>query len=259
MYSVIFTTRSEVKVFQPKTFMRSKFHKSAFTLVELLVTITIIATLASLTFFISSRARQGALSAKTINNLREIGVASGLWSSDNNSCYTISWEPSTGNSYAQYLDPYMHGVEKYRSTDSKFIGPDKRLPVKVNKNSHPITYSANKAVWRDRGDGPPLPMAKVTNPSEVIMLADGGQDPGNLNQANATNYKLIMSIGVTGALAQASQAIPVGPDADTSAGQGWFRYPWGKCHALFCDGSARTFKKGTILKRNIWFDTTTPP
>ena len=237
--------------------MKPNRHNPAFTLVELLVTITIIATLASLTFFISSRAKQGALSAKTINNLREIGVASGLWSADNNSCYPISWDG--GSTYAQYLDPYMHGVANYRSTDSKFIGPDKRLPVKVNKFSHPITYSANKAVWRDRADGPPLPMAKVSNPSEVIMLADGCQNPSNLNQANASNYRVIMSVGVTGAPASASQAIPVGPDTDTSGGDGWFRYPWGKCHALFCDGSAKTYKKGTILKKNVWFDTTTPP
>ena len=237
--------------------MKPNHHKPAFTLVELLVTITIIATLASLTFFISSRAKRGALSAKTINNLREIGVGSGLWSADNNSCHPIAWDGN--NTYAQYLDPYMHGVEKYRSTESKFIGPNKRLPVKVNNNSHPITYSANKAVWRDRADGPPLPMAKVTNPSEVIMLADGCQNPSNLNQANATNLRLIMSIGMSGSSAQATQAVPVGPDVDTSSGDGWFRYPDGKCHALFCDGSAQTFKKGTILKKNIWFETTTPP
>lgn len=235
--------------------MKSNHRKRGFTLVEILVTIAIIATLAGLTFTVSSRAKQSAVSAKTLANLRDIGVASALWSTDNNSFYPPCWDGQ--NTYAQYLDPYMHSVEKYRSTDSKFIGPNKRLPVKVNNFSHPITYTSNKAVWKDKADGL-LHLSMVSNPANVIMLADGCQNPGNLNQANSSNHKLIASIGASGPASQGAQAIPVGPDVDTSAGDAWFRYAGSKCHALFCDGTAKAFKKGTILKRNIWFDQTVP-
>jgi prepilin-type N-terminal cleavage/methylation domain-containing protein/prepilin-type processing-associated H-X9-DG protein len=233
--------------------MKTHSRNRGFTLVEILVTIAIIATLAGATFSLSSRAKQSAVSAKTLANLRDIGVGATLWTVDNNGFYPPCWDGT--NTYAQYLDPYMHSVEKYRSTDSRFIGPNKRLPVKVNNFSHPITYSANKAVWKDKADGL-LPLSKVSNPADVIMLADGCQNPGNLNQANASNHKMLASIGASGPAAQGSQAIPVGPDVDTAAGDAWFRYAGGKCHVLFCDGTAKALKKGTILKRNIWFDQT---
>lgn len=241
--------------------MKSIHHKRGFTLVELLVTISIIAVLGSLVFFMASRAKQAAVSAKTLNNLREIGVCTGLWMAENNNYYPPAWDNSSNRSYAQVLDPYIHGVDKFRSTESKFIGPNKRIPVKVNPNSHPITYSMNRAVCRDislyGGVADTLiPASRVADPTQVILLADGCQNPGNLGQANATAYRLATAVGTTGPAGQASQPIPVGPDVDTSAGDGWFRYPGGKCHALFCDGSAKAFRKGSILKRNIWISLT---
>lgn len=244
------------------TMRKSSHAKNGFTLVELLVTITIIATLAGATFTLASRSKQAALSAKTINNLREIGVCSGLYMAENNNFYPPAWDNTKGanRSYAQVLDPYMHSTEAYRSLDSKFIGPNKRIKVKVNGYSHPMTYSANKAVCPDTTEinsvRPALVHAsKVTNPSEVIMMADGCQNPGNLGQSNASAYKLASAVGSSGPAGQASQPIPVGPNADTSAGDGWFRYANDKCHVVFCDGSAKAFMKGTILKRNIWVST----
>ena len=240
--------------------MKSKHRQRGFTLVEILVTITIIVTLAGMTFFVSSRAKQAAISAKTINNLREIGACTALWMADNNNFYPACWDRKTNRSYAQTLDPYMHSVEAYRSLDSKFIGPNKRIPVKVNGFSHPMTYSMNKAVSPDITDVAGLIHAsKVGNPSGVIMLADGCQNPGNLGQSNASAYRVDMAIGQVGSQAQGSQPIPVGPDVDTSSGDGWFRYAGGKCHVAFCDGSAGVIAKGKILKRNIWRDYAVAP
>lgn len=243
--------------------MKSNHSKRGFTLVEILVTITILVTLAGITFLIATRAKQSALSAKTINNLREIGVCAGLWMSDNNNFFPPAWDNTNGanRSYAQVFDPYMHGVETFRSLESRFIGPDKRIPVKVNNYSHPITYSMNRAVCRDttvygKVAETLVHATKVARPTEVILLADGCQNPANLGQANASAYRLAAAVGQTGPAGKCNEPIPTGPDADTPAGDGWFRYPWGKCHALFCDGSAKTFAKGTILKKNIWIDLT---
>jgi hypothetical protein len=88
----------------------------------------------------------------------------------------------------------------------------------------------------------------------VILLGDGCQNPGNLGQSNASAYRLYAATGQSGAPGKGTQTIPVGPDVDTAAGDGWFRYPWGKCHALMCDGSAMVFAKGTIKNKNIWID-----
>jgi prepilin-type N-terminal cleavage/methylation domain-containing protein len=234
--------------------------RRAFTLVEVLVTITIIGVLGGVAFYAATRAKKSANSASTLSNLREIGISTAMWSSDNNSFYPPAWDNTNGanRSYAQVLDPYMHGVETFRSVDSKFIGPNKRMPVKVNQWSHPITYSMNRAVSRDMTTpqgAKPLKLvhfSKVDNPAEVIQMADGCQNPGNLGQANATAFRLSAAIGTSGSPGQGDQKVPVGPNEDTGAGEGWFRYDDGKCHALMCDGSARIFKEGTMKKKNLW-------
>ena len=241
--------------------MKAKSLKRGFTLIEVLVVVAILLTLAGLIFMMVGKGKSAAKSSTVLNTLREIGAASAMWMNDNNGFYPPAWDNNGGanRSYAQVLDPYVHGVENFRSTDSKFIGGNARLPVKVNNYSHPITFSMNRAVCRDitsYGDvGEDLIHGtQVERPSEIILLADGCQNPRNLNQANATAYRIFSQVGESGPLGEYDDPIPVGPDVDTPNGDGWFRYPDGTCHAVFCDGSARAFRKGTILKRNIWID-----
>jgi prepilin-type N-terminal cleavage/methylation domain-containing protein/prepilin-type processing-associated H-X9-DG protein len=235
--------------------------RSGFTLVELMVVIVIVVVLASLAFMVGSRAKQAAKNAATLNNLREIGTGVAAWMSDNKNFYPPCWDNTNGSnrSWAQTLDPYIHNEENFRNEASKFIGPNKRIAVEVNQYSHPITYSMNAAVCRNTTkvgrEKPTLIHAtKVGNPSDVILLADGCQNPSNLGQANASAYRVFASTGATGARSDYKKEIEVGPDEDESGGDGWFRYPGGKCNALMCDGSARSFAKGTITNRNVWID-----
>jgi prepilin-type N-terminal cleavage/methylation domain-containing protein len=62
-----------------------KFHKfnAAFTVVELLVVITIIAVLAALLFSLSSRMQNKASSAISVSNLRQIGAAIAAYATEN--------------------------------------------------------------------------------------------------------------------------------------------------------------------------------
>jgi prepilin-type N-terminal cleavage/methylation domain-containing protein len=237
--------------------------RDGFTLVELLVTIAIILVLASLAFLAFSRAKRSAKSAATITNLREIGVAAAAWMTENGNFYMPCWDNNEGRnqSYAQVLDPYLHGVEEFRNEQSKFIGPNARLKVKVNEFSHPITYSLNRAVCRDitaygRYTETLVHATQVERVNEVILMADGCQNPSNLNQANASAYRIYSLTGEMGPRSQFGDPIEVGPDVDKPEGDGWFRYPYGKCHALMCDGSAKIFPKGTIKNRNLWIDRT---
>lgn len=233
--------------------------RRAFTLVELLVVIVIIAVLSTFVLSMIRRGKQSALSAATLNNLREIGAAEGTWRSENNGFIIYpNWDQGKNQSWAQLLDPFMHGAEKVRTTESKFIGPNKRLPVKVSDSSHPITYSLNQAVSPDsdeigRGVLPVQP-SKVHNLSQVILMADGCQNPSNSNQANASASKLYVSTGSSGRASRAAATVQTGPDEDTASGAGWFRYDNNKCHVLYCDGSAGTIAKGKMTYRNIWYD-----
>lgn len=232
---------------------------AGFTLVEILVTIAIIIVLAGGIFALSRKGMQAANSASTLGNLREIGAGVGGWMGDNGNFFPPAWDNTGGQnrSYAQVLDPYVNGQEDYRKADSKFVAPNKRLPVEVNEYSHPITYSMNHVVCEVYNTEEDLAkslihVTQVDRLADVILMADGCQNPGNMNQANATFYQI--QVGKTGSPAEWNDKIPVGPDEDTNAGDGWIRYPGGKAHALMCDGSARVFTKGSVTKGNIWLD-----
>lgn len=229
---------------------------------ELMVAIVIVATLASLVFLGASKAKRSAQSASTLNQLRQIGMAAAGWMGDNGNFYPPSWDNTDGanRSYAQVLDPYLHGQEAFRDENSLFIGPNARLPVKVNEYSHPITFSMNRAVSRDVTSNGRVTISlihasQVKRPADVILMADGCQNPGNLNQANASAYRVFTATGgESGPRGDFGDLIQVGPDEDSGSADGWFRYPNGKCQALMCNGSARSFSKGTIKKSNLWID-----
>lgn len=235
--------------------------RAGYTLVELLVAVVIVAALAAVVFAIVTRVRISAKNAATLGTLRQVGIAATSWMGDNNNFYPPCWDNTEGRnrSYAQTLDPYMHGEENFRREESKFIGPNARFPVKVNEFSHPITFSMNRAVCRDitsigNRTEKLVHTSQVERPGEVILIADGCQNPSNMNQANASAHRVYAAVGQIGSRSRFEEAIPKGKDEDTSAGDGWFRYYGGKCNALMCDGSARQFSKGSILNRHIWID-----
>ena len=68
-----------------------KNSKSMFTLIELLVVVAIIGILASLLLPALSKARNSAYKAQCLNNLKQVGAAMSIYSSDNDG-YVPSWQ-----------------------------------------------------------------------------------------------------------------------------------------------------------------------
>jgi prepilin-type N-terminal cleavage/methylation domain-containing protein len=232
------------------------------TLAEILVVIAIVAILALVLFLTTSRMRDSARSAATLGQLRDIGVAVTSWMGDNGGYFPPCWNGDKNQSYAQVLDPYMHGMENFRRAESRFIGIDKRIEVKIRTGSHPITFSMNDAICPNVTLNKTDPSktlklvhsSRVSRLSDMILMADGCQNPNNLGQANASAFRVKNAVGPSGPDARRDEPIPVGPDVDEASAAGWFRYPYGKCHALMCDGAARAFSKGSITKGNVWMD-----
>lgn len=68
--------------------------RSGFTLIELLVVIAIIAILAAILFPVFAQARRRAYSATCASNLRQAGVAFGMYTSDYDGLYPIAIDPA---------------------------------------------------------------------------------------------------------------------------------------------------------------------
>jgi prepilin-type processing-associated H-X9-DG protein/prepilin-type N-terminal cleavage/methylation domain-containing protein len=154
---------------------------SGFTLVELLITIAIIAVLVALVLLGVNKARDMAQGAKCAGNLRQIGTALLSYASDNNGSLVPGAEPEPNKLWYNVLEPYMG------SGDVAVDSPDRpawqQCPSKQfkNKDRFSVGYGWNYTFfggsWADSeywkwyyGYGTRL--GGVPLPSQTIIIGD---------------------------------------------------------------------------------------
>jgi prepilin-type N-terminal cleavage/methylation domain-containing protein len=113
--------------------------RHGFTLIELLVVIAIIAILAALLLPALARAKAQANHIKCINNLRQVGLASRLYSNDHSDRYPWQVLPGEGGSMdAANQDAYWH----YRALSNELITPKILLCASDSGRSAATTFDA---------------------------------------------------------------------------------------------------------------------
>jgi len=133
----------------------------AFTLIEMLVVIAIIATLAALLFPMVQGMQERGKATSDLNNLRQIGLGTQMYLNDNDNTFF----PSTGGSpWPQLLNPKYVGAWKV------FQSPFDLRPASNTAATAPISYGINETTLT-AGSGGSLLADKVTNPSGYLIYA----------------------------------------------------------------------------------------
>lgn len=154
--------------------------RNGFTLVELLVVITIIVVLAALSFSVASRMVKSARITAEMANLKQSGQAISIYSIDAG-YYPMGWDGNKGLSWAGIL------VEDSNAADSKITqadylwSPVLKVKVPLTENIETVThFTANPAIMTDvdqsSNSTPKAPkfvmrQSRLQRPSEQILLA----------------------------------------------------------------------------------------
>jgi len=225
---------------------------TAFTLVELLVVISIIGLLAGLAVPAVNSGLKSAKAGACLSNLHQIGVATTAYDADNNLKLPDAGSGTT-DMWAAKIATFMGGDTKKKN--NVFVCPGALKSVSEASGADiAITYGVHGGLMPKGGTASNITC--VIRQSEVILCADTCQNPGNKGWSPycIENPSIVVSQsgGRSGSL-DMSVAIPTTTDAD-SGNNAWMRYRHsGKVNVVMCDGHAEAIAKGKVLNKHVVF------
>jgi prepilin-type N-terminal cleavage/methylation domain-containing protein len=134
--------------------------RGAYTLVELLVVMAIIAILAGFSLAAFATIQERARITQDMNNLRQIALATQTYLNDNDGAFFL---PTGGTS------PWMSSLHpKYLSNWKIFQSPFDKRAASENNTTAPVSYGFN---LNAQSSGASLLSDKITNPSVFVLFA----------------------------------------------------------------------------------------
>jgi prepilin-type N-terminal cleavage/methylation domain-containing protein/prepilin-type processing-associated H-X9-DG protein len=217
--------------------IRSSYFSRAFTLIELIVVLAVIAILMSMVYPMYKSISERAKATKDMSNLRQVGLALQTYLNDKDDVLpTINAAPGIGTDLNPVIYPRYIG-----KTRKVFQSPFDKRPASETDNA-PVSYGINQNMY-DLINGN---MTRVVSPSSTILIAP------------------YYSIGPAGSALWTSKAgtdpyvqnLPVGGGAGMTTGT---QRNGTQINALFCDLHVETMMFGPSSILGSFKDTTSDP
>lgn len=208
----------------------------AFTIIEMIVVLGIIAIMMSITYPVYTSISQRAKATKDMSNLRQIGILMQTYLNDKDGILpVINADPGIGKDLSPVIYP------KYVGSRRVFQSPfDKRAAAETD--SAPVSYGINQNMYT-ASPGIAGNTTKVVSPSATILMAPNYNGPpavGGSWPGVATNVPNLTPGGGAG--------MTVGPQANGA-----------QINALFCDLHAETMTFGPSSVLGSFKDTMSDP
>jgi prepilin-type N-terminal cleavage/methylation domain-containing protein/prepilin-type processing-associated H-X9-DG protein len=218
-------------------FLHGLQHKPrrAFTLIELLIVIAIIAILAAILFPVFARARENARRASCQSNLKQIGLASMQYSQDYDERFVPASACGDANPpcnvdirWPQLLDPYTKNKQIYKCPSTTFTWDDN--PGWTNSGYVPYGINFNVFGYRSRT----VPTSLIEMPSETLAFADVYAPNASAPYNNPLGARHVYYVTPPGGGFDGQDAL-----ADRHLET---------CNTLFVDGHVKAMKKAELNK-----------
>jgi prepilin-type N-terminal cleavage/methylation domain-containing protein/prepilin-type processing-associated H-X9-DG protein len=243
----------------PRNFHQSR--RRAFTLIELIIVIGIIAILAGLIVPALARAKEKSRSIKCVSNERQIGVGFELYLQDNQ--YYPPGRQQGVTEWDLCIGTYEGGSSDVTSQDARtalFACPS----VKIPNHGKQVNFSANPNVCREvTKDKGPASEDEIKRPTETIVIADSIQYSSD-GDSHAILWGVVGSKGTAvywndGEPSNAESPIQVSDDLDKvtdvndpTAANFRFRHGSGYANGLFADGHVSHLPKGKVRDKELY-------